>query len=94
MDAKRCICRGQDFTTLLAAWYARTRPRIAEGLRWRNGKPVWNYADLRSAVTLIRALSEGREKGPFQGKFGHLDHHLAECPCSPRYVASKASTEA
>lgn len=92
MDAKRCICKGRDFQALLAAWFKRTRPLIAEGTR--DGKPTWSYDNLRKAVTLIRALSEGREKGPFQGKFRHLDHHLEECPCSPRYVAPKADAEA
>ena len=92
MDAKKCICRGQDFQVLLAAWFKRTRPEIAVGVR--DGKPSWTYDRLRKAVTLIRALSEGREKGPFQGKFRHLDHHLEECPCSARYRAQELDPEA
>lgn len=88
MDAKRCICVGRDFTTLLSAWYERTRPRIADGTQ---GVRTWNYRDLQMAVTLIRTLSEHKgQKAPFLGKFQHLDHHLAECPCSPRFEAPKA----
>jgi len=92
VDAKRCICRGQPFETLLAAWFKRTRRRIAVGTV--GGKKTWNYDDLRRSVTLIRALSEGREKGPFQGKFRHLDHHLEECPCSARYKPPEPPPEA
>lgn len=94
MDAKQCVCKGQDFTALLSAWYSRTRSRITDGVM-ASGKPSWNYRDLRMAVTLIRTLSEYQgQKAPFLGKFLHLDHHLAECPCSPRFVAPKADAEA
>jgi len=93
VDAKRCICKGQDFQVLLAAWFKRTRPLIAAGTS--NGKPTWSYDRLRMAVTLIRTLAEDKgQKAPFLGKFKHLDHHLEECPCSPRYVAPAADAEA
>jgi hypothetical protein len=58
VDAKLCICRGQDFTVLLAAWFKRTRGTIAQGVS--NGKPTWTYDRLRTAVTLIRTLSEDK----------------------------------
>jgi len=94
VDAKRCICKGQDFTRLLAAWYGRTRSRIVDGAEGKEA-PSWSYRDLQMAVTLIRTLSEYQgQKAPFLGKFQHLDHHLAECPCSFRYVAPKADAEA
>ena len=93
MDAKRCICLGGDFTELLSAWYGRTRGRIAEGTT--ASTQTWNYTDLKTAVTLIRTLHENKgQKAPFLDRFAHLDHHLAECPCSLRYVAPKAVTEA
>ena len=93
MDAKRCICRGQDFTQLLSAWYGRTRGRIVQGAE--TGENTWNYKDLQMAVTLIRTLHEDKgQKAPFLDRFAHLDHHLEECPCSLRYVAPKAPPEA
>ncbi len=90
MDAKRCICRGQAFETLLGAYTARAKARIAAGVT--QGKAPPEMAELRMTVTLIRALSTGVGQGPFQARFAHLDHHLHECPCSPRYVAPTADS--
>jgi hypothetical protein len=90
-NRKRCICLGRSVNELLAAWYGRARKRIAAGVV--NGQPPPDMNELRLTVTLIRALSEGREKGPFQARFRSLDHHLVDCPCSPSYRTPTAAVD-
>lgn len=76
-----CICKGRPLNELVAAFGARARESVAA--RISAGTPV-NFKELQLTAYLVKALSESR-KSAFDARYGKLDHHLPECPCSPRF---------
>ena len=57
-NARRCICLNQPASTLMEAFYRRSRGRIANSV---GGSKPPNYPELRLTITLVRALSEGQD---------------------------------
>lgn len=84
-----CICKGQPLNRLVAAFAARSRASVAEGVG--NGKPV-EFKQLQLTAVLVKKLADGDSKMPFDPRYLRLDHHLQECPCSPRYVHPAAES--
>lgn len=82
--ANACICRGKPLNQLMAAWATRTKATIADGVV--GGRAV-TFKDLTLTAILVRKLSEGTNM-PFDARYRQHDHHLATCPCSPRYAVA------
>lgn len=82
--AKECICKGQPLHVLMGAWAQRAKQSVASGVS--TGKPA-SFKELQLEAMLVRKLSEGTSM-PFDARYLQRDHHLSECPCSPRFVAS------
>jgi len=80
-NAKRCICKGRPLHELMGPFAARMRPSVAAGVD--NGQPT-NFRRIATTAQLVKALSEGKSWA-FQARFDGYDHHLADCPCSPRF---------
>lgn len=82
--AKECLCKGKPLHVLVGAWAQRSKQAVAEGVN--GGRPA-NFKDLQLTALLVRKLSEGTPM-PFDARYRNLDHHLPDCPCSPRFRAS------
>lgn len=89
MSLRTCICQGRALNELVAAFSARSKRTVAEQLR--NGTPV-EFRQLQLTAYLVKALAEGR-KSAFDARYRHLDHHLPECPCSPRFQAGRQAVD-
>lgn len=81
MSAKTCICKGQPLHVLIGAWSQRSKAAVAQGVA--NGKAT-DFKTLQLTGMLVRKLSEGTSM-PFDARYRNLDHHLPDCPCSPRF---------
>lgn len=81
--AKECICKGKPLNVLIAAFAGRARGEVAEGVI--GGRPM-AFKQLQLTALLVKKLSDGDSKMPFDARYRLFDHHLATCPCSPRYA--------
>lgn len=79
--ASSCVCSGKPLNALIAAFAARAKVSVAE--RVAAGSTV-KFKELQLTAYLVKALAEGR-KSAFDARYRSLDHHLPECPCSPRF---------
>jgi hypothetical protein len=84
-----CICKGQPLNRLVAAFATRSKAAVAEGVG--TGKPV-DFKQLQLTAVLVKKLADGDSKMPFDARYRSLDHHLPECPCSPRYTVAPAES--
>ena len=82
---RECICKGKPLHVLTGAWAQRTTKALAASLE--AGETV-RFADVQLAALLVRKLSEGT-KMPHDARYRNLDHHLPDCPCSPRVRAER-----
>jgi len=89
MSARACLCQGRPLNELVAAFAARTRRGLATQLR--EGKQV-EFKQMQLTAYLVKALAEGR-KSAFDARYRTLDHHLPECPCSPRFQAARQAVD-
>lgn len=87
-NRKRCICRGKAFHLLTGPFFARMSLRVKEDMA--QGASA-DFTQVKLTLKLVQALADDKT-WPFETRFDKYDHHLSECPCSPRFQGETAAT--